>query len=569
MPEPSSTAPDNGGDQSPYTPDAVMATIYRAASAASSRLRFSQDTGLSFGGLRDYDVSLGYDPKPTIASYRQRYNRWGIAKRIVEAYPQATWSEQARISEDPDPKVTTPFEKAVDDLFTKHQLWSRLLRADILAGLGRYAVLLIGAPGELDTELPPSLTAEQILYFQPMAEDRVDAITFVSDTGDKRFGLPESYQLTIGTVETVISPIAVQRTTATIKTVHWTRVLHIADGLLDDDVFGTPRLEAVNNYLDDLMKVVGGGAEAAWKRADPGLNLAMDKDVKFDAEEASQLESEVEDYIHGLTRVVRTRGVDMNLLEAQVSNFAGNATSLISLMSATTRIPQRILTGSERGELGSTQDKHNWNERVGERQTAYADPIVRDLIERLGTRGMWDTPDAYAVIWPKPTPDESETAELVQTLASANQAQFQSEGVIIVTSDEMRQKTLKLPPLSDVLDFDDMPRPPGEEGDAPAPPASPDSTAPPGDEDEGVTQAASIVPAEQRSIRVDVQAAALKNEPGLIDILMDGFEEISAEVDQDALTEALANHDTPTATAILASAWSVAFPDTEGPEELA
>ena len=555
---------DNGRQANPQAPlesspgPSPIATIWRAASALWSRSRFAQDAGMAFDGLRDYDTSLGYNPAPTVYNYRERYNRWGIAKRIVEAFPQATWSTAARITEDPDPNATTKFEMEVDDLFTQHRLWQRFLRADILAGLGRYAVVLIGAPGELADPLP-QMTADEVLYFQPLAEDRVDAIVFDAEVTSPRYGLPETYNLNIGTEETVISPIAVSRTASTIRTVHWSRVIHIADGLLDDDVFGTPRLRSVWNYLDDLMKVVGGGAEAAWKRADPGLNLKLDKDVKFDSDEAESLQSEVEDYIHGLTRVIRTRGVDMNLLEAQVSPFQGNATALISLIAATTRIPQRILLGSERGELSSNQDRNNWNERVGERQHSYAEPLVRDLVDRLGSRGVWTLPKHYDVIWPEPKPNEGENASLVQTLASANQAQFQSEGVIVTTANEMRENILRLDPLEEVLDLDDMPPPPtppsadgGEEGEGEG-------------EGDGTTQLARIkVTAEQRAVRDAVMAASVHHMPELDALMLETFEAVQNDVDLDALEEALENNDIPTATAILSTAWGVVY---ETPED--
>jgi hypothetical protein len=339
--------------------------------------------------------------------------------------------------------------------------------------------------------------------------------------------------------------------------------------LLDDDVFGTPRLEPVNNYLDDLMKVVGGGSEAAWKRADPGLNLKLDKDVKFDSDEAEALQSEVEDYIHGLTRVIRTRGVDMNMLEGTVSNFSPNALSLIGLMSATTKIPQRIMLGSERGQLASDQDKHNWNERVSERQKAYATPITRELVDRLGNRGVWTVPNFYTVIWPEATPDENANAEMVSTLAKANQSQFQSEGVIIVSSNEMRENILGLDPLEDVLDLDDMPKP-GDSAEGEGGPPPPDGEGEgeeggEGGEGEDITLAAKVeITPEQRAVRDAVMAASVSSMPELDALMLETFEAIQNDVDMEALTEALENHDIPTATSILSAAWGVVF---ETPEQ--
>src|ERR1700674_1714929 len=111
---------------------------------------------------------LGYDRILTYRKYRARYARGGVAKRLVEAYPKATWRGGVSLFEDEDPEATTEFEKAWEDLETKFGIWSVLQRADILAGLSTYAVLLIGAPGELDEELPKG-NPDQILFFSPFS----------------------------------------------------------------------------------------------------------------------------------------------------------------------------------------------------------------------------------------------------------------------------------------------------------------------------------------------------------------------------------------------------------------
>ena len=56
----------------------------------------------------------------------------------------------------------------------------------------------------------------------------------------------------------------------------------------------------------------------------------------------------------------------------------------MKLISAASGIPLRIMTGSERGELASTQDDGNWASRIEERQLHFAEPmILRPLIDRL------------------------------------------------------------------------------------------------------------------------------------------------------------------------------------------
>jgi hypothetical protein len=74
----------------------------------------------------------------------------------------------------------------------------------------------------------------------------------------------------------------------------------------------------------------------------------------------------------------------------------------LDLIAATTNIPKRILLGSERGELASTQDSENWNAFVEERQSEHCEPrIVRPFVTRLVDVGVLPAPtDCYEVRWP-------------------------------------------------------------------------------------------------------------------------------------------------------------------------
>lgn len=439
--------------------DAVTANILLSSLTSDqlARFNFSHRAGIAYGGLRDYELSLGYLHNPTVHDYRRRYNRWGIARRIVDAYPHATWSGGADIRDDDDPTVTTEFELAVTDLFERLDVWQRLRRADIVAGLGRFGVLFIGAPGDPSSPLGSVRGPDDILYLQPLGEDRIQGLTFDTRTGSPRFGLPDTYQLMIGTLESIAGTSSTRTVTRT-EPIHHTRIIHLSDGLLDDDVFGTPRLEPVWNYLDDLIKVVGGGSEAAWKRADPGVKVKyplMTDDgqpIDLDPEGEEKLEEEVEDYIHGLTRVIRLRGVDMDLMESQVTSFNRNADALLRLISGTTGIPVRIMTGSERGELASSQDRANWNERALTRRREYATPLVRGLVDRFISVGALPEPrrGEYTSRWPEAALlDEQERAELARTHADANKKQFDAAGTIILSSDEIRDRVLGMGPLED------------------------------------------------------------------------------------------------------------------------
>lgn len=448
----------NGGGLPPVRPATIRAahTLPDIGSSRDllSRHQFASAHGWTYGGRRNLSEALGYEPTLAVADYRARYRRGGIAKKILEAFPRATWAQGTSIYEEEDPEVITPFEEQTEALFARLEIWDKLLRADILAGLGRYSVLLIGtaAASSLDTELPRG-NADSLIYLTPYAEDRAKVEKLVEDERDPRFGLPLTYRINMGKKSSgaTIDPL-----------VHWTRVIHIAEGTLDDEIYGAPRLEPVWNLLNDLDKIVGGGAEAAWRRMDPGnqvdIPLFGPDGQQLEAVDVSEVEDQMEEYRHGLRRDLYTRGIKINPLSATVAAFGGNADAVLQLIAGTLSYPKRIFVGSERGELASSQDDDNWNDRITERRTAFGKPrALAPLLNRLIDFRYLPTPKQWEVWWPeKDELSEAEKATVAVSMASANASQHTAEGIVILTSAEIREQVYGLEPLDEPEDDTDV-----------------------------------------------------------------------------------------------------------------
>lgn len=411
-----------------------------------SRVEWGRNAGLSYFDPttgkygRSMNEALGYSPVLTYADYRARYERGGIAERIVEAYPRATWGGEIYFQENPDPNDYTPFEQAADDLFDRLGAWNKLRRADVLAGLGDYSVILIGArtSGSLETPLTKVSGPDAILYLSPGPQVGAKIESVEMDKNSDRFGLPLFYSVNIGTAQN-----------AEFTKVHWARVIHVAEGALENDLFGKPRLRAVWNRLDDLDKILGGGAEAAWKRMDPGLQVDIDPEIELTPEEEDRLDAELDEYHHGARRHLRTRGGKISPLAANVAAFASNATAIMEQISGTSGIPRRILIGSERGELSSLQDRDNWSDRVTERRREFAAPLILSILQRFIDIGALPQPAGkVSVVWPEIEElNSAQKATVAGALANANQAQFNSDGRIIIEPDEIRARVFGMSPL--------------------------------------------------------------------------------------------------------------------------
>lgn len=418
--------------------------------AIASRVGLANMAGMSFGGERDLFAALGYKRELTPTDYRTRYDRGEVAGRVVDAKPRATWSDGFEIVDDQQPDVETQLEEAWKEMSTRLDVISRFQRADILAGLGQFSCLLIGAPGELDQELP-RVTAEQVVFLQPFSQIDVTVKSTVSETDDPRFGLPLQYEFqrvgakTTGTGRSSRSAL-----------VHWTRVIHIADNLLDDDVLGQPRLRRVWNRCDDIDKVAGGGAEAFWIRANPPTVVSIDKDLKVTPEDKEDLKNQMDELVNNMRRYVAARGLEVQQLTQNVADIQGPVDTLITLVSIGSDTPKRILMGSEQGVLAASQDKDNWDNVIDTRRRQMAEPqVVRQFVDRMLDHGALPpaTEGIYEVRWPDiESLNDKDAAVVAKDWASINREM----GTTVVTEDEIRTRVLGLPPLEEVMDVDDL-----------------------------------------------------------------------------------------------------------------
>ena len=436
----------------------ALANFRAGASTLLERWQFMRQAGITFKGKRDTYEIFGYQRQITNKDYRDRYARGDIATRIVDCFPKACWRDGAKIQEDPDPKVSTDFEDAFISLNTRLHLWSTFERANILARLGTYSVLLIGSKdGRLDQELPKGSSPDDIIFVTPFSggggpaqrtpsgssSSYMDATiqSFETDPSNPRFGLPLTYQLQR---LDVASP-AMQ------KPVHWSRIIHVAEGTLDDEIYGQPCLENIWNRLDDWDKVMGGGAEAFFQRANAGLNLNLDKDVAIattpDKESEQALKDEFEDYSNNITRLLKTRGMDVKQLGSDVADFSKSADAIITAIAGAKGIPKRILTGSEMGQLASGQDRDNWDTQIQDYRTSFAGPrIVRQFIDRLIAYGYLPTPVQYEIVWPTVSNlTEDEKAQGAQKWAAVNQ----TAGRMVFSPDEIRYKWYGFEPVEE------------------------------------------------------------------------------------------------------------------------
>lgn len=401
------------------------------------RSQLSGLAGMSYEGERDLYTTLGYPKTLTFEHYYAKWERQDIAARVVDLPAIDTWRKPPKFT-DGDSEETA-FMKDWKTLATRLPVWRRMMQVDQLAGIGRYGVLLIGLRGTTGLADPPERVAgpEGVLYLRALTEGSAAIGELVSDEQDERFGLPAYYLCDLGEGKTS-------------ERVHWQRVIHVAENTTEDDVYGTPRLQRVFNLLDDLLKVVGGSAEATWRNMDRGLHADVREGFNLSPDDREDLADEIEDYIHRYQRFIRTQGVDINSLGTDVVDPSGLIDTALGLIAAATNIPQRILVGSERGELASSQDAETWEGVIESRRTNYAEPvIVRPLVGRLVELGALAPSESgrVTVAWEPLVGDKVEKqAEVHARRAGILASWARSPGAAdVVPAKELREQWLGLP----------------------------------------------------------------------------------------------------------------------------
>lgn len=442
-----SGAGEGAGDVSEQDYEQSLQTL----SDIVKRSAIASAMGQSWGHLddRDYFDTLGYPDRTEldIDDYWAMFERGGIGETIITAVSGQTWSAAPTITDEggsEEDDNQTDFESDVETLFDETGALTFLERADTLQRIGQFGVLLIGFDDGQDLDQPVDQSrltgdpAEDILYYQPFSEENA-AFEREKDPTDERFGKPVEYELDFGD-----DGIGVED-------VHHERVIHVAEGALEDEVLGYSAYRPVFNYLVDLnFKVVGGSAEMYWRGADRKLIANAPTDAGQLPDE-DKVATQVEEMVNDLRNVVWARDLELDEIEGDQPDPSGLKDALVELIAGVLRIPKRRLLGTERGDLASTQDEAAFVAMIEERRQKFAEPqFLRRFIDRLLEFDVLSPPtrQSYDVEWPENFElTEVERAEVMQRKARAfKDGASMGDPAEIATTAERREEIFGLPP---------------------------------------------------------------------------------------------------------------------------
>jgi len=427
---------DNMPDQTAIQLFRMLQNAHRGVANA----QYSRAYYMNGGGTdprRNINHECGYPETENLTAkeYRDVYDREPIAARVVDIFPEESWSAVPVVSETEEPDDETAFEATWRSLPKQltgdskleseeaNPVWEALERVDRLSGVGRYGILLLGFGDGQPLHTPvEQRDGMPLLYLRVFDESLADIVSRESDEKNPRYGQPNMYSLAFEQGGTSRGGSGYHQIEA--KQVHWSRVIHVVDGKESSEVYGMPRLQQNYNRIYDLTKLYGGSAEMYWQGAFPGISFETDPALAGQAPiDTDSMKAAIEQYFNGLQRYMMNNGMTAKSLAPQVEDPSNHINTQIEAICIELGIPKRIFTGSERGELASSQDAKAWNKRISKRQNGYLTPsVIAPFIDRLINVGTLAEPEKYNVVWPDleslSDMDSAEVAEK-RTLAMA------------------------------------------------------------------------------------------------------------------------------------------------------
>lgn len=420
-----------------------MGQVVNALQSTIRRLGTMFNFGISPDGKRDYNELYGYGKDLSYSDYFGMFKRSAIGNTIVQKVAKACWGEMPEIKS--NDKVILEDELKI---LNRKGLFKKLQRADILNRIGNFSVMLIGLPDGMDLDQPVGkANSFDDVYFNAYNFDGIEILEWDRDPLSSRFGLPELYQLqttSFGEKQKDINRESI--------VVHWSRIVHMAEGALDSSVEGCSSLEAPYNKVIDVMKITGGSGEAYFRNARQQRALEADKDAQLVPGSASvdTLKQNIADFDNGWDSTLRLQNMKAHHLPVNMISPRDPFDVCVEEISGVTGIPIRILTGKGGGQLAGSEDRASWNALVSDRRDDECSGYLLRALEIFNEAGLLELPEDAEVDWPPQAAlNEKESAEVGEKRANTlNTILTAMSGI---AGDELDKRT-----VLDEFDFEDI-----------------------------------------------------------------------------------------------------------------
>lgn len=393
---------------------------------------------------RDMDKEFQYPQKPyDIQTYKWWVQYNGVARRANNIFPDECWTSTPEVRDNANIALSK-FDKDVHEFTLKHNVNTHLHKLDERRGIGEFGILYLGFDDmdgiSTDTSTPaarldsknrilgPSVEGTELIFMRAFDQGQVRITEWDEETSSARYGQPVMYEVIFSASELdqSIGHGTLEPDWSKARMIHWTRVIHSAEG--ETDILAAPRLEPILEYIYDIKKVGGGSGEMFWRAAMPGYSFETQegllKDGNMVSIDTDSIQDQIKLFSDGLQRFVATVGMTAKSLAPQVTKPNDHVDQYLKLICICIKVPLPIFIGAEEGHLAANNNKHTWNGRLASRRTNDLSPtIVVPFWRRIADMQMISSPKgAIKTTWPttntQSDADRADTSlKVIQTLA--------------------------------------------------------------------------------------------------------------------------------------------------------
>lgn len=383
--------------------------------------------------LHNVYLDYGYPLQLDFFNFWNMYRRFGVATRVVELYPEQTWLDAPIID-----STNAVFLRELEIIVERFGLWRRLKGLDVRQRVGRYAGLFMRVrdSAQPSQAIEGSLSGINALFdMVPLYESQLKVLTTETNPTSEQFGFPTSYQFASNTGRR-------NENTAASFTIDPTRVVVVAEGSDNSNIYGIPALENVYNSLMDLRKVLGGGAEGFYKNAAQSVTLELldAAGAKINAGLLEKISEQYDEFSRNrMRRAFMLPGLSANTLSSNLVDPDGFKNAILDDIAAGSNTPRTLLVGNQTGRLAGDQDTKGFLAQVQARRTSFGVDMVRAVVDWFISFGVLPFAE-YTVDWPDAlAPSQEGRLNNAQTMSTTNLNQFNSGQEAVFTSGEIRE----------------------------------------------------------------------------------------------------------------------------------
>lgn len=420
-------------------PILVNRFVNAARSITTNLSTLRTDTGgtsrYSFDRRRDIYAECGFPDSKELTPDRARllYERDALAARVVEVWPRECWKVLPQIYEKESSKANTPFEISLRTLSKQltaepgyyndediNSFLEYMNRADINCGIGRFGIVLVGLNDGKTLDQPadvkpnPTGDPSRLSFLRVFDESLVQIAQRETDPNKPRWGQPLSYNITFDNPEDYG---AVGSTGAMVTSrVHWTRVVHIVDSPISNEIISQYRIMPVLNDILTAQKPRWGSGEMFWNGASPKLSFETHPQLGGDVQiNKDRMRQQMENVMRGLQQWWTLVGMTAKPIAPNATDPKPFVDVSIQSICIKTGVPLPIFIGYEVGENAGTMNTVEWNKRLKERHNRQITPrIICPILNRLINLGILALPQqGYKIDWPDISANtDKDTAQL-------------------------------------------------------------------------------------------------------------------------------------------------------------